>query len=494
MSSLKKIPIAIFTCLLYLTACGPSKKEDSFQIIGKVQPRSTDEIESSNWIIGCETLDRDYADYDAYKEYLVPLGIKRLRIQTGWAKTEKEKGKYEWAWLDHIVNDAVERGLQPWLQLSYGNTIYKGGGGINLAGGIPSSEEALHAWDNWVAAMVTRYKDKVVEWEIWNEPNFGDNEMNTTEITARLNIRTIDIIKRIQPEARVSGLAMGHIDLDFANIFFKILAEKGKLKLFDNMVYHDYVYNPDSNYPKVQQLREVLDKYDPNMPLRQGENGAPSMKGEGRGAIGNHDWTELSQSKWVTRRMLGDLGHDIQSSVFTIIDIAYTAGPITKLNVKGLIESDSTKRAIRPKMAYYAVQNVASIFDNSLERIKNLKEVKDTSVEVVDGNVIAYTKSTASPLSVYGYKNKKNGESIYTVWVNGNIPNNSTEMEKVDFTFMNANFEQPVYVNIITGEIHKISASQWSKSGNSDVFKNIPIYDGPIAIADKSLFKINEIN
>ena len=55
--------------------------------LGTVKARSTREIESSNWLLGCETLDRDFADYDQYKEYIAPLGIKRLRMQAGWART-----------------------------------------------------------------------------------------------------------------------------------------------------------------------------------------------------------------------------------------------------------------------------------------------------------------------------------------------------------------------------------------------------------------------
>ena len=51
--------------------------------LGTVKARSTCEIESSNWLLGCETLDRDFADYDQYKEYIAPLGIKRLRMQAG---------------------------------------------------------------------------------------------------------------------------------------------------------------------------------------------------------------------------------------------------------------------------------------------------------------------------------------------------------------------------------------------------------------------------
>ena len=130
--------------------------------IGTIKPKNASEINTSNWIIGCETLDRDLTDYEQYKTYLAPLGIKRLRMQAGWAKTEKIKGQYDWAWLDKVINDAASRGLQPWLETSYGNPIYPGGGGINLSAGIPTSEEALRAWDKWVVALVTLAMPKAI--------------------------------------------------------------------------------------------------------------------------------------------------------------------------------------------------------------------------------------------------------------------------------------------------------------------------------------------
>ena len=55
----------------------------SFKRIGTLKPKNTSEIKSSNWIIGCETLDRGLTDYEQYKAYLAPLGIKRLRMQAG---------------------------------------------------------------------------------------------------------------------------------------------------------------------------------------------------------------------------------------------------------------------------------------------------------------------------------------------------------------------------------------------------------------------------
>ena len=469
----------------------PDRVKTDFAIslprIGTVKPRKTTEITSSNWLIGCETLDRDYADYDQYKEYLVPLGIKRIRLQAGWDKTEHVKGVYDWAWLDHIIDDAHQRGLQPWLQTSYGNHLYPNGGGSNLGAGMPTSPEALAAWDRWVEAMVKRYKNKVVNWEIWNEPNFGDNEDNTPERTAALTIRTIDIIKRIQPEAKVSGMALGHTDLDYADGFFKVLAQKNKLKLFDNITYHDYVYNPDSNYPKTMELRAILDKYAPNLPLRQGENGAPSVPGYGRGALGNYDWSELTQAKWDTRRMLGDLGHDIESSVFTIIDIAYTGGPITRLNCKGLIASDSTKQAIRPKIAYYAVQNVAAIFDNSLRRIKSMKSSHNRNTVPKDKMAISYATGTDRSVSMYGYRHKTSGKQAFTIWTDDYIPVESNKTQNLTLTFANANFDQPVYVDIISGAVYEIPATQWKKTGTIYTFTDIPVYDAPILIIDKSL-------
>jgi Beta-galactosidase len=456
--------------------------------IGSVKSRSTSEIQGSNWLIGCETLDRDFADYEQYKEYIAPLGIKRLRMQGGWAKTEKVKGVYDWAWLDKIINDATSRGLQLWLQTSYGNKLYPGGGGDNLGAGMMTSKEALDAHYKWVTAMVTRYKDKVIDWEVWNEPNFGDNNMNTPEMTAELNIRTAEIIKKIQPNAKISGLALGHIGLEFSEKFFAYIAQKKKMHLFDNMTYHDYCYNPDGNYLRVYQLRQALDKFAPNMPLRQGENGAPSGSGTGRGALWDYEWSELSQAKWDTRRMLGNLGHDIECSIFGLIEMAYTSGPINRLNYKGIIKSDSTKRVIRPKIAYYAIQNVTSIFDNSLERLKDLEDLHNMTAAKMGEN--RYAKSTDRSVSVYGFRHKTSKKSLYTLWQDDNIPSDSNATKLQELKFSNADFDTPVFVDIITGGVYEIPAKQWSKTGNIVTFKNIPIYDAPIVIADKSLVLI----
>jgi hypothetical protein len=237
-------------------------------------------------------------------------------------------------------------------------------------------------------------------------------------------------------------------------------------------------------------MKAMLAKYGPGVKLRQGENGAPSAGGAGRGALWDYDWTELSQAKWDIRRMLGNLGHDIECSIFGIIEMAYTNGPINRMNYKGIIQSDTTKKAIRPKMAYYAIQNITSVFDNSLERISDL--IHSYNLEGAGSDEYRFSKQTDRSLSVYGFQNKSTKKQVYAIWMDEGIPLNTNTLKMETFSFTNGNFENPVLVDMLTGVIYEIPAGQWSKKGNTITFKNIPVYDSPILIADKSLIKIRK--
>ena len=254
------------------------------------------------------------------------------------------------------------------------------------------------------------------------------------------------------------------------------------------MTYHDYSYNPDANHHEVMLLRAALEKYTRTITLRQGENGAPSAGGGGRGALWDYPWTELTQAKWNTRRMLGNLGQDIESSVFSLVEMNYTHGPINRLNFKGLLKSDASKRVIRPKIAYYAIQNVTSIFDHSLERLADPEHTHDIASGGDDAK--RYSHTTDRRLAVFGYRHKTTGKQLYTVWQRDNIPVDSNELSVQEFSITKGNFDQPVWVDIITGGVYEIPSDQWSRKGNTYTFKGIPVYDAPILIADRSLIRI----
>ncbi|WP_375444743.1 hypothetical protein [uncultured Fibrella sp.] len=436
--------------------------------IGTLKPRSTNAIESSRITVGCETLDRDFTDFSAYKAYLPPLGAKKIRLQAGWARCEKVKGKYDWAWLDEVIDFAVANKIEPWLETSYGNPIYEGGGGTGLLNSLMTSPEGYAAYDRWVEALVNRYKDRVQEWEIWNEPDHPMQKISP-ETTAELNIRTGEIIKRLQPTARIAALALAtHTDTTYLGRALKVFADRKKLGLFTWISYHSYAFRPEQSYTGVASFKRQLATYAPNLLLRQGENGAPSGYIPSF-ALDKYYWTEYSQAKYDLRRLLGDLGRDIETSIFTIIDIRY-AGETPVLNMKGLIQSDLDKTVVRPKVAYYAVQNLTSVFDNRLELIPGFKA----------------TTTANESISVFGYQQKTGKKQVVSVWLDSKTPTNLFKTMPIDIIIENGNFDTPVWVDLLTGQVYEIPGKQWRKAGSTYTFSGIPVYDSPVLIMEKS--------
>lgn len=433
--------------------------------IGTLVPRSADEVNTSNWTLGCETLDRDFANYDAYKAYILPLGIKTVRFQGGWAKTERTKGVYDFAWLDAIIDDAFGKGLNILLETDYGNPIYAGGGGFDLAGGFPASEEALVAWDRWVEAMALRYKGKVCDWAMWNEPDI--NKSHTPSDIATFNIRTAEIVKRIIPEARIAGLSLASSDPNLLDQCLAEIAAQGKTSLFHWFIYHGYKANPGDSYGNVENLKSTLVKYSATAQMRQGENGCPSET-TSRFALSGHPWTEASQAKWDLRRMLGDLGHDVESAVFTICDFNHKD---REINRKGLLHATPEKQVDGIKLAYYAVQNTVAVFDDSLDR------VKDAAVDV------AFPRKISS----FVYRNRSDGRVLVTLWDDSGIPSDSYETHPAQVRLDGVSLEDPVWVDLVSGRIYAIPSERVSHVGTVQVFENVPIYDSPVLIVERKL-------
>src|SRR5512140_1692798 len=94
---------------------------------GKLKTRPSKAIAASPLSIGFETLDRKMFDPDRCYSHLGELGVKWARCQTGWARTETRCGEYDFAWLDSIVDNLLQVGVQPWFNLGYGNRIYTPG-------------------------------------------------------------------------------------------------------------------------------------------------------------------------------------------------------------------------------------------------------------------------------------------------------------------------------------------------------------------------------
>jgi len=446
-----------------LTALNPRLK-----IIGSVKPRSTLEIPASNWSIGCETVDRKYTDFDAYKSYLEPLGIKKIRFQTGWARCETEKGVYDFKWIDDVVDYCEPRGIKVWMELSYGNPIYAGGGDTYLKGKLPVSEEAYAGWKAWVTAMAKRYSDRVDEWEVWNEPNL--HKANTPELTADFNVMTAEILKQHNPDAKIAGLAMAGCNAEWFDKFIKRIDEQKALDLFTWMTLHGYPRNPDDLYGGFGAAKRVLEKYTKTVKIRQGESGCPSEK-QTQLALSNYEWSELKQCKWDLRRMMGDLGRDFESMVFAMMDMIYAGKDAQVINRKGLLRTDTNHQVEKVKMAYYAVQNTVAIFDSTLEL------VKDAEISV------DYKNRT----SAYLYSKKEGNGQLLVLWDRSGIPSDEVVTGSAKITVKECTIKEPVWVDLITGRIYEFPKERISRDGNATSFADVPVYDAPVLIVEKNI-------
>lgn len=92
--------------------------------VGRVTPKKSVDIKKSKLGIGFEKLDRNVFDPEKAYDKLALVGVKWVRIQSGWQRTEREKGVYDFAWLDSVVDNLIERGMKPWICLCYGNELY----------------------------------------------------------------------------------------------------------------------------------------------------------------------------------------------------------------------------------------------------------------------------------------------------------------------------------------------------------------------------------
>jgi len=242
--------------------------------------------------------------------------------------------------------------------------------------------------------------------------------------------------------------------------------------LFDWFSYHGYEYRPEESYHKVEKMREVLKKYSDKVILRQGENGAPS-KGYLGGALTNHPWTELTQAKWDLRRMLGDWGRGIETSVFSISDMRYAKGDAIKVvNVKGLLETDENNRVVKIKKAYYAVQNLAAVFD-AFDVQTGAESIKFDAPFIV---------------SAFGYTDRESGLPSYTIWISEAAPTNVNATLPLTAELVGgAKIVNPVWVDILSGGVYEIPAESLERVGGNLKVKNLPVYDSPIVVTDKRL-------
>ena len=468
------------------SARNPSSLAIGFPRIGTLDPASAREGGGGPWMLDGSTQDRDFVDFDEYCQYLEPLGIRRLRLMAGWAKTERTPGAYDFSWLDRQVDWCRRRAIDVYMDISYGNPIYPGSGGIGLADGIPRSAEGLAAWDRWVEALALHYRDRISDWAIWNEPDnrMGVHGHTPADITA-LNVRTAKILKRIIPGCKVSGFPLCGLNDQVLAIYEGCLRELGDdARYFDFIAFHAYSYNPDFSYRFVDRLREICARYVPGVPIRQTESGCPS-EWVPRFAVQKAPLSENSQAKWDMRRMLGDWGRGIPCSILHICDMNYVTDRYCVFNRKGLLRANVDHRIIQVKKAYYAVQNVVSVFDGTVVPVLSDRKFASDDQTVA---TFEFVKDASLPVLAYwerGPIDCKTGEIC-----RDEIPCDGFETRPGYFEWKGRKLDDPVLVDLFSGAVYALPADSQICHSSGITFVRLPVYDSPFLLLPRSAVRL----
>lgn len=453
-----------------------------WELLGYVQPTPATEIRYSLLGVGGETLCRDFADFKAYESYLEPLGAKRIRLQSGWAKTEKIRGEYDFAWLDYIIDNSIRCGVEPWLELSYGNPIYPGAGGVGLGEGLIQSEEGFAAWERYVTEAVKRYADKVYYYEVWNEADIRQHDGKASADQSykypMLFERTAKIIRKHDPDSYIVGLALAGVNRQqTVTVFFEYLNDRGILDLVDAISIHGYPQNPDANMDSVERIQSFIDQYDPGITVWQGETGAPSQYQE-KLALSGIEWTELSQAKYNTRRALAHIGRNIPFSMFQISDMYYKQKQrdLNLLNNKGLLKAAPDLSIERPKLAYYSYQNLCSLFRDGNSPLGK-----------------ADFESANPNLVVFRFHESVRGRSGFVLWDQSGKPSESYDRERTSVSLADFRISDPVYVDLVSGAVINIPKDSVQRFGTTAYIRGLPIWDGPVLVTDKMMVPLIKV-
>ena len=259
-----------------------------------VVPKDPKEIKFSRLGIGFEKLDRGVFDPERAYDKLAKIGVKWVRVQSGWQRTERERGKYDFGWLDAIVDRLRSDGMTPWMNIVYGNSLYdERAADVFGAVGCPPifSKEAHSAWLAYVRALTAHFCGRVEYYEIWNEPDgkscwkHGPNPQEY----GRFALETARAIKEGDPEAKAVGGA-----LCYANIhFLEAAAEAGFFDEIDAVSYHCYTPFDKAMRDHCLAITALARLYKPGIEIIQGESGTQSRSG-GNGALKRGAWSERS--------------------------------------------------------------------------------------------------------------------------------------------------------------------------------------------------------
>jgi hypothetical protein len=228
----------------------------------------------------CEDYPEESTTIDVIRgdmELLKRSGINVLRIAFGWDGIVEQKDQYNWLFWDDYVRMAVdEYGITLIPYVCYTPMWNSTGDSTNYWNHTPKDYDAF---GDFVYNLVTRYKDRIKSWELWNEPDIKAYWSGTSEDLARLTKIGALAVRRADPEAMVvlAGLAGN------TNFTLELFRDHGISPYVDVVNCHNYYEtwnsSPIENVPEyIYTLSDILARYGNGQSLWMAEVGYSSFR------------------------------------------------------------------------------------------------------------------------------------------------------------------------------------------------------------------------
>lgn len=196
----------------------------------------------------------------------VPLGGWRT-AHANWADLEPERNRWTFDLLDKYVGWSQAHHLEILMPLAYtprwasstpdAPTDVEAGNPPGLSGAPRDMED----WRTFVRTVATRYKGRIRDWEIWNEPNRPQSWTGSVETMVDMEREAYAILKQIDPSCVVvSPAATETRGLKFLDAFL----DKGGGKYADVIGFHFYIGRdvpPEAMVTLIGAVKGILAKH-----------------------------------------------------------------------------------------------------------------------------------------------------------------------------------------------------------------------------------------
>ena len=476
--------------------------------VGWLSQRPSTEIGASPWCVQIGG-----GNPSVVLERAKELGVKWSRVVVGWGGVERKAGAYDFTSLDTTLDQLRSRGITPFVCLTGGNSLYSApipnpDPNWRLIYGVAPAppildEKALAAWLGFVDAAVYHERGRVAYWEVWNEPNHYAYWGAPPDAHAygRLVRLTAERLKMADPQAVVIAGALAGLKPDFIEAFLS--EDTGRL--VDVVSFHNYANLPESRIYAADETWKVLRAHSPRIELWQGECGFPSASST-RDFRGTSPWGLMVQAKWLLRQGFIDTYflRARVSSYFLLSDGGNrddvqprpTLAPVDRLlgfcpshrrwprgkgvNEKCLLANPT----LEPKPAFYAYRNLTTLVDDRYRPVDfdGRAAVRVTDAGQFEGIGVHDDAYPSIPL-VAAYR-APTGDTLIAYWLPWQPQEYTPRPARVDLAAAGLHFRDPVLVNLLDGAVYSLSA--WHADERGSHFENLPMFDFPLVIAERS--------